>query len=160
MWTVFKVYIEFVTIYCFCFTFCGHEACGILSPWPGIKPAPPALEGEVLTMDCQESPRSFLNKHPVHFIFTSDPVTDFQELGQDVLTSTFLLGYTRFSPLPGLFCGSDVSSLFHLNCGAWISIFPILFCLHSDAQPFIICQISHVLKCGNSAIWNLHSTSP
>ena len=93
-----------------------------------------------------------MNKHPVHFIFTSDLVTDFQELGQDVLTSTFLLGYTLFSPLPGLFCGSDVSSLFHLNRGAWISIFPILLCLHSDAQPFIIWQISHVLKPGNSTI--------
>ena len=27
----------------------GHEACGILAPRPGIEPAPPALEGEVLT---------------------------------------------------------------------------------------------------------------
>ena len=27
----------------------GPEACGILAPQPGIKPAPPALEGEVLT---------------------------------------------------------------------------------------------------------------
>ena len=37
--------------YCFCFTFWffGHEACGILAPWPGVKPTPPALEGEVLT---------------------------------------------------------------------------------------------------------------
>ena len=25
------------------------EACGILAPRPGIEPAPPALEGEVLT---------------------------------------------------------------------------------------------------------------
>ena len=31
------------------FWFFGPEACGILAPWPGIKPAPPALEGEVLT---------------------------------------------------------------------------------------------------------------
>ena len=31
---------------CQCF---GHEACGILSRWPGIKQTPPALEGEVLT---------------------------------------------------------------------------------------------------------------
>ena len=32
--------------YCFCFLFWffGHEACGILVPQPGIKPAPPALE--------------------------------------------------------------------------------------------------------------------
>ena len=37
--------------YCFCFMFWffGHEACGILAPWTGIEPAPPALEGEVLT---------------------------------------------------------------------------------------------------------------
>ena len=31
------------------FWFFGHEACGILAPRPGIKPVPPALEGEVLT---------------------------------------------------------------------------------------------------------------
>ena len=31
------------------FWFFGREACGILAPGPGIKPAPPALEGEVLT---------------------------------------------------------------------------------------------------------------
>ena len=37
--------------YCFCFMFWffGCEACGILAPRPGIEPAPPALEGEVLT---------------------------------------------------------------------------------------------------------------
>ena len=31
------------------FCFFDREACGILAPRPGIKPAPPALEGEVLT---------------------------------------------------------------------------------------------------------------
>ena len=37
--------------YCFCymFWFFGREARGILAPWPGIKPAPPALEGKILT---------------------------------------------------------------------------------------------------------------
>ena len=30
------------------FWFFGQEACGILSPQPGIEPAPPALEGQVL----------------------------------------------------------------------------------------------------------------
>ena len=50
MWTIFQVFIEFVTILLrFMFWFFGHEACGILSPLPGIKPSPPALEGEVLT---------------------------------------------------------------------------------------------------------------
>ena len=29
------------------FWFFGCEACGILAPWPGIEPTPPALEGEV-----------------------------------------------------------------------------------------------------------------
>ena len=31
-----------------CFFF-GHEVCGILAPWPGIKPTPPVLDGEILT---------------------------------------------------------------------------------------------------------------
>ena len=31
------------------FWFFGQEARGILAPRPGIEPAPPALEGEVLT---------------------------------------------------------------------------------------------------------------
>ena len=39
------------------FCYFGHEACGILAPWPGIKPATPALEGEVLApLDHQEAP--------------------------------------------------------------------------------------------------------
>ena len=37
--------------YCFCFMFCFFwlKACGILAPQPGNQPAPPALEGKVLT---------------------------------------------------------------------------------------------------------------
>ena len=31
------------------FWFFGWEACGVLTPWPGIKPVTPALEGRVLT---------------------------------------------------------------------------------------------------------------
>ena len=31
------------------FWFFGHEAYGILAPWPGIEPEPPAFEGEILT---------------------------------------------------------------------------------------------------------------
>ena len=34
---------------CSVFVFFGHEACGILASQSGIEPAPPALEGEVLT---------------------------------------------------------------------------------------------------------------
>ena len=41
MRTILKFLIEFVAI-CFCFTFCflDFEACGILVPRLGIKPAP------------------------------------------------------------------------------------------------------------------------
>ena len=37
--------------YCFCFIFWffGPDVCEILVPQPGIKPTPPALEGEVLS---------------------------------------------------------------------------------------------------------------
>ena len=50
MWTLFKVFIEFVTILFlfFMFWFFGCEARRILAPGPGIEPAPPALEGKVL----------------------------------------------------------------------------------------------------------------
>ena len=37
--------------FCFLFFFFGQEACGLLAPQPEIKPAPPALEGEVLTTE-------------------------------------------------------------------------------------------------------------
>ena len=53
MWTIsFKVVIEFVTydIASVLYSgFFGLEAFGTLSSPPGIEPAPPALEGEVLT---------------------------------------------------------------------------------------------------------------
>ena len=51
MWTILKVFIEFVTVLFlfYVLVFFGHEACGILAPWPGIEPVPPALESEVWT---------------------------------------------------------------------------------------------------------------
>ena len=42
------------------FWFFGHKACVILAPRPGIEPAPPALEGKVLTIDHQGSPITLL----------------------------------------------------------------------------------------------------
>ena len=34
---------------CFCLYFgFGYGACGVLAPWPGMEPTPPALEGKVL----------------------------------------------------------------------------------------------------------------
>ena len=52
MWTIYKVFIEFVTIlllfYILGFSF-GCEACGILVPVLGVEPILPELEGKVLT---------------------------------------------------------------------------------------------------------------
>ena len=51
MWTILKVFIEFIIIL-FPFHvlfFFGHKAYGILAPQPGIEPTAPALKGEVVT---------------------------------------------------------------------------------------------------------------
>ena len=49
MWTIFKVFVEFVTtlllFYGFGFFSFGHKSCGLLAPpRPGIEPAPLALK--------------------------------------------------------------------------------------------------------------------
>ena len=49
MWTIFKVFIEFVTIFLLCYVLAFWPWCMILGPWLEIEPAPPALEGEVFT---------------------------------------------------------------------------------------------------------------
>ena len=51
IWTIFKVFTEFVTILLLFYVsiFWPREACGILAPRPGIAPATPALEGETLS---------------------------------------------------------------------------------------------------------------
>ena len=51
MWTIFKAFIEFVTILLLFYGlfFFGHKAYGIPASQPGIEPTPRALEGEVLT---------------------------------------------------------------------------------------------------------------
>ena len=46
MWTIFKVFIEFVEIL---FQFFSPEAYGILASQPGMEPTTPALEDDVLT---------------------------------------------------------------------------------------------------------------
>ena len=51
-WIIFKVFNEFVTTLLLFYVFgflSGPEARGVLAPWSGTKPAPPTLEGEVLT---------------------------------------------------------------------------------------------------------------
>ena len=53
MWTILKVFIEFVTVLLllFCVLVFWPEACGSLAPWPGIELTLPTLEGEVLTTE-------------------------------------------------------------------------------------------------------------
>ena len=46
MWTILN---ELQCCFCFMFWFVDCKACGILAPQPGLKPASPTLEGEVLT---------------------------------------------------------------------------------------------------------------
>lgn len=48
MWTIFKVFFEFVMIL-FLFLFFGHVACVILASQPGTEPTPSALKSKVLT---------------------------------------------------------------------------------------------------------------
>ena len=65
---VFKVFIEFVTILLLFYVLVfGCEACGILAPWSGIKPVPPALEGEVLTTGLLGLPSPTLKKTCIYF---------------------------------------------------------------------------------------------
>ena len=63
MWTIFEVLIEFFTfllLLLLMFWVFGHEACGILAPQPGIKPAPSALEVRSLNpWTSREDPRPF-----------------------------------------------------------------------------------------------------
>ena len=82
MWAILKVFIEFVTILLLFYVlfFLGCKACGILAPWPGIEPLPPALEGWFWTT---EPPG---NSHECTFLFTI------------VLSHHFLLYSTQMFP--------------------------------------------------------------
>ena len=66
MWTIFKVLIEFVTITLLFYVWDFLLVClttkylSILAPQPGIKSAPPALEGKVFSTDGQGSPGNTL----------------------------------------------------------------------------------------------------
>ena len=54
MWTIWKVLSFLPYSFCFMCWFFGHEACGILTPWPGIELAAPTLEGDILTTGPRE----------------------------------------------------------------------------------------------------------
>ena len=62
-------HLLFSVLFCFCFCFLAAP-CGILVPWPGIEPVPPAVEAQSLKsrvpLDCQGSPILFCfnSSHP------------------------------------------------------------------------------------------------
>ena len=50
MWTIFKVFIEFViTLPLFYVLVLSPKHGGVLAPQPGMEPAPSALEGKAFT---------------------------------------------------------------------------------------------------------------
>ena len=71
IWTIFKVFIEFVTIlFLFYVLAFWPQACGILAPKAGIEPTLPALEGEVLTTGPPgESPNVWILSLNIYFVF-------------------------------------------------------------------------------------------
>ena len=73
MWTIFflKSLLNLVQ-YCFCFMFFEHEACGILASQPETEPAPPTLEGKVLTAG---PPRKFWSSSSYSFWINFSPST-------------------------------------------------------------------------------------
>ena len=85
MWTILKVFIEFVTLLLLLFMFCffGIQACGLLAPWPGMEPAPPVLEGEVLTTGPAREVSSTIIWHPAtpNAITESSSVLTFPNIG-------------------------------------------------------------------------------
>ena len=53
VWTIFKIFIEFVTTY-FLFYVLVFWPRGILAPLPGVEPASPTLGGKFLTTEPPE----------------------------------------------------------------------------------------------------------
>ena len=72
MWTILKVFIEFVTIFLlfFMFLFFGHKVCGFLAPRPGIELALPAAEASGLNhRTSREVPDLYIFKRIEAFCF-------------------------------------------------------------------------------------------
>ena len=75
MWTIFKVFIEFVTILLLFYVLVvfGREARGILAPHPGVETACPALEGEVPTTGPPGKSLTDFLILKIHFILGINP---------------------------------------------------------------------------------------
>ena len=119
MGTIFKVFIEFVTLLLLFYGFwlLGQEACRILVPWPGTEPTLPALKGEVLdhwTASEVHRLNFFLEKFSVQF-------SSVQSLSRVRLFATpwiaacqASLSITNSRSLPRLMCIESVMPSSHL----------------------------------------------
>ena len=95
MWTIFKVFIELVTVLpVLCLGFLA-ASCEILVPQPRIKPTSPALEGEVLATGSPikslilfSYPLNWL-KSEYSFVTGSDPI--FWSAVADIFEDSILL---------------------------------------------------------------------
>ena len=131
----FKVFIEFVKILLlfYVFWFFGCEACGILAPWPRIKPTPPALEGKVSTTGPPgKSPKYDVLSKNFFYLF----ILFLAVLGLRCCTRAFLwlrrVGATlrcgaQSSHCSGFYCGAQalraqasvVAACGLSSCGSW-----------------------------------------
>ena len=114
MWTISKVFTEFVTILLLYVLVFGHETCGILATRPGIEPAPPALEGEVLTTGLPGKSLYFLITYSIRIIGSVTFQTQLDGI---------LFFFNEISPF------SILSSLFLQLCPILVLIifFPLLY---------------------------------
>ena len=107
-----------------------HAACGILVPWPGMEPAPPALEGQSLKhWTPREVPASFYSS-PVFF--------STQQSGICYKANVILV----VSTLMGFYCSQD--RIKRQLCTWLRKLFLTHMTLHPTAN-FVICSYSPTL---------------
>ena len=76
--------------YCFCFMFWFfyYNACVNLAPWPGIEPAPPALEGKILTTGWSPGKSQPLSWYMICLVSPEFDATETQKL--EIICFVFL----------------------------------------------------------------------
>ena len=104
------------------FWFFGCEACGILAPWPGIEPVPPALEGEVLTTGP-------LRKSPKSLLYTIGPGIEIQReqmvqywLAATAAATSLQSCLTLCDPIDGSPLDSSVPGILQARILEWVAI--------------------------------------
>ena len=108
--------------YCFYFMFWpfGPKSCGTLAPWPGIEPAPPALEGKVLTTG---PPGKSLNVCSYDWAWAAK-----------MLLSVGLGDTSRWNVLRGLFMSTQNNPPKESH---------IITAWHIEGRPEVLCSVGH-----------------